>query len=373
MNNRKIQSGEQKLVNLINDTVKDSNLTYSNIKDKIVVENTKETKESSDRNHHLLILRYVAICSVMLAFIVIFAIAISTQPLVSNLNLTNYVMNYDDLFNYSHNNLLKETGLYSVIDDQQKLINTKVVELVLPSIDEGEIYCAYLSKDTIKKLENYPIDNDYSLYKQFIAYRGVDELIAKYYYYCCKEDCDLLQIDDNLKWVKYRNLNIKSQIQNYTLVFTSVIREAKEVYDIDTQRVIDVEVRCVIELDSNAVTSKNIEYDVDGGRYLFNIFEDTSKEQFFNEEYFKDNSALIETIDGKKVIKGVVPAWYDDSSYSDIYNEYNPTEDYQIKLKGWLDELNEYLLFSKDYEKRGSQVKIQVNYYDYSVVEYLVK
>lgn len=379
MSNRKIKSGEQKIINLINANVENVNLDYSNIRDFIVLETEKSKEETSSRNHFYFMAKYIVACSFLFACVAIFIFAISNHQLLINESLTNYVMNLDQNYTYKYDNseVFKETELYSVIDDKQTLSNTMVVEVDMPKVDKGEIYCAYLSNEMISVIENYSFDNDYLIYKDEILYNGIDDLLSKYYYYCHKKNIETSIINSNLKWVKFNNKKVKSSINDSQLVFVSIIRNIEEAYDINTKQLIDVDIKCVVEVDSTNLSKNysicNLEYNTNGGKYLFNILDDIQRKQYYSDEFFSNNSALVEKIDGKLVVKGIIPTGYKDYITYEIYKNYAPSNECYEKLTKWLNDLEGYLLYSKEYVIRGSQTKLCVNYYDYSVIEFLIR
>lgn len=383
MSNRKIQNGEQKIITLIGENVENANLNYSNIKDRIVIETNKERKESPKRNHSYFMARYVAACSLIVSFFIISILAMTNSHFFTNVSLTNFVMNINNENNYQYESgmFFQETELYSVLDNKYELSNAMVVELDMPTIDEGGIYCAYLSKNLISSIKNYSLDEDYLSYKSKISYYGIDDNLAKYYYYCQKEGIQESQINSHLKWVKYENNDkIKSKINNNGLVFVSLIRNINQAYDINTKQLIDVKIKCIVEIKDNKLSDNssvdsllsNIEYDANGGKYLFNISKNTKQEQIFTDEYFSDNSALIEEVNGSPVVRGIIPLWYEDSSNNDNFDDYNNKQKYITQLDTWIENLNIYLLYSKETEFSGSREKTYVNYYDYSVVEFLI-
>lgn len=375
MTNRKIRNGEQKIIDIINEKIVDVNLNYSDIRNSIKIELEKEEKitERENSNPSVKRLHFNTFNKALLAFSICICLCLCLaivgvsyhSPFITDISLSKYIVGQDkdSLYSETYNPLMDKTGLYSLL--MMKEINNELiaVHINMPLNKESKVYNAYLPLNVVNKVEKYfknsVVEQEYLEYKKELSYYGINDMMAKYSFYCEKNKS--INPGTELQWINQEN-SIKIP-KAYNLIFTANIVSISKAYDINTSQVIDVKLKYITEEKNNNIFNQTLDIE-----YITLIDKDINKEQFINMNVINTESAIVEKVDGIKYIQGIEPAW---CNYLEIKEIPEAMINIYYQLIKYLDILKSYLYSSKKIYDDKLKDFINVNYYNYAVVDLL--
>ena len=160
MRDRKVRYGEQKLLELIDMEMQNmSNLDYSQIKEKIIIEEKKGVKEVESRRNVVAInIKFALSIVLLITSIVTFCTVctLNNEIIFENNNyLTDILVEEFENYRYDkiNRNYFKNTSLLSMLVNHSE--NAQYVELTVSQEEDNKYYCAYLDKDIIEIVNKY--------------------------------------------------------------------------------------------------------------------------------------------------------------------------------------------------------------------------
>lgn len=390
MKNRKIQDGEQKIVELIDELLQEENhFNYSRVKQKIKEEKEKEnhnTNEERKRFSRTNFYKYVLSCWIfVLMFITCFSLCIKSKSIFYyDTQLSLSIIDNTSVNKVEEQNLLKSSTNNVFAFFSNKNISQNYYELMIDKEQKPTYQCAYLSNEMMKtvneyfKINNIEKDNKYQQYKANMKLYFGTTLLNKNYikfsYYLYLNNISIEEINQNLKWI---NCNDKKPIYKFidddALCFVIEIYHNVKAYNIKNNELISDNLKLINYLDTttsflnNKVIINEDSKNEIGDKYLYNY--ELSNPSI---NYIYDNNLIyhaLEVFEDEDIefVQGILPSIYDRylencklfitsqvMEFEKLYKYVNLLNDGEIKEERTPVNNNQYLIYK---------------YYDYNFVK----
>lgn len=347
MNNRKIQDGELKIIELIDTLVDNENcFNYSKIKSKIEQEKEKNETETNQNKSSRYIYNCVTRYALSLCLCILSIISLlltfnnkSTHTLPSNNELsevlTNSLIEGDSKEN--DGKLLDSCSLYSLLLEMSESSNYLELQI---SYSNKNYFVAYLSNDIIKQIDNYFTDNDIFNTKEYHNYllkinnsnhyNGYNDILVKYYYYAKHNNISIDTINSNIKWIEYEyNDLIKYNISNSSVIFVCHINDVITIKDLKTNTYFNTIFKVINELTFNINSDKeyidiNNITSYENRTYLYDTKNKNINNTYLSQSYLDNKCAEVVYKNNDTYVYGIKPYWYNfcnDNNAPDIYKD----------------------------------------------------
>ena len=379
MRSRKVRYGEQKLLDLIDEEMeKVSNLDYSNIKDKIIINEEKGIKEVENKTNFIVIhLKYV----LSIVLLIIGIVTYCTVCTLTNENIfeKNYYLTDVIVEEFENGNTFRtsinyyqNTNLLSVIVNDNKQVN--YIELTISEETNRKYYCAYLDKDIIKKINDYFNENDIynskifrELYQNSL-FIGVDMMLLKTYIYYEKNNID--KLFSSIKWIEHDfNDNIQYEINNYQLIYLAINNKVKSAIDVKTNNEYteNIVIYNEIDFDNNTILFDINEYQ--NRKFIYPISKsEYNIQQNISIKFLENYCAEIVYLNNISSIYINIPIWYETYIKYNDENIYFYMKDEIELVSNMLDILDDYKINEEVY-KFSDDLYYNRYYYDYNKVK----
>ncbi len=318
MDNRKNKL-DSTLIDIVNNNVNSVSFNYSTIRDRINY-NVGEVKKVGNNLKYSSIFKLSVALSLTFVFILTIIFATSNTGQFALYTESNYKTgeSLKEILEDKDFSIITYTtpDLYSLVHDMRYVDDNISAEVNVPTVNEGDYYAVYLKKSVLKRLEKFLKDpnelkNSY-VFSCYNFYKGTNNLLAKYNYYCYKNNLNCYDKKDGYKWiVKNKISDIKVKVDSYQLVAIINCRSIKEFTNLLDNSIINVNIRLVSEIKFN-ISNKHIDVLEDenlvlGGKYLINYFPKLYQEKtFIPNLIFHNNYVKIDNINGKEALLGIM-------------------------------------------------------------------
>ena len=381
MRSRKVRYGEQKLVELIDMEMKKiSNLDYSQIKEKIIINDEKGIKNVEQKR-----IFFVKRLKYALSIILII-VSIVTYCTICSINKevnfeTSYYLTDVLIEEFEKSNLYRKTisyfqntNLLSVLINNNSESRKLAITLNNDYLDK--YYCAYLDKEMIDKVNEYFTENniqDTDMFKslyQSNLFIGIDMLLLKTYIYF--KNLDINKLHENINWIEYQDdKNIRYEIDNNQLIFVTIINKVNDIIDIETNNQYNVNIALYNEMNftvkKNIVVLKNINQQNRKFLCYFKEIEE-NKQLNISLKYLENYCAEIVDINESTYIYINIPKWYEIYLKTDDITLYESMQDNILMVENILNEISKYKIYEEVYYYSNS-LYFNRYYYDYNKIK----
>ncbi len=392
MKDRKIQDGEQKIVELIDELLQDENhFNYSRVKKKIIEEKEQEntaTNDGKERYPRYNLYRYALSLCIISILLLATCVTICEKDKISFIldnTLSTSIMDRTSVeyLNERNNISSKINDIYTLLKQKQ---NNNYLEISITKDNQPNYKVAYLQKNLINKINHFfHVNNieDTQEYQQYLLnvkpYKIIsypNDYYLKYNYYLYLKNISTDKAAHNIKWIDYNDKdNIEYSLDNYVFVYMVSINENVKALDLKTNSILNKDIRLIepVEVNYNSSTKKfDISNNTNNDKmYLYNIDNLNQDIVYIHQTDLEINSVKIENINGIKSVYGIVSScYYKYLECPEILIDIKKQEMERISF--FINKLKEYELYEEKINYDISDMYAIYKYYNYDdVKEYI--